>query len=488
MSDSRKVYTLTQLNQSLENHFWKQFGERTFWVTAEVVKVNVKNGHHYLELADSKDNFTTARSFATIWARTYKMLEEQVGVAELGGILKPGNNVLFSLKIEFHSVYGLKLNVQQIDPSYSYGAIEKRRKEVIERLKKEGLLDLQKSLHLPVILKRIALIGSPDTSGFRDFQDELLNNHEFNNFSIKVFPVRVQGEKAAHELTQAVREAECYNVDVIVILRGGGSKMDLAIFDDYELAKSIASSRLPVLTGIGHETDKVVADMVAHTDLITPTAVARHIQYAIQSFWEIMRELHDKTMHYAQQQVSEERERFTHLNNYLQHYSRSIIQHWRSVFQEFEADVRTGAQLLINKAERSQKILIQDLIHQVQRNVQTEEHDLDRLFDRLFTYADQCIEQERDFILARTVERIEDYGIGTIERESVNLNTLDDLLGLLNPLKMLSAGYTISTIEEVDVHVYEGNQLGKEMKTLTSKSLIISEIKEVKSINKENEN
>lgn len=488
MSTERKVYSLTQLNQSLENHFWSKFGDRTFWVTAEVIKVNIKSGHYYLELADSKNNTMTAKSFATIWSRTYRIIQEQVGATELQGILKPGNNVLFALKIEYHAVYGLKLNILNIDPTYSYGAIEKKRKEVIERLRKEELLDKQKKLKLPAIIKRIALIGSPDTSGFTDFNDELLNNHDFNKFIIKVFPVRVQGDQAIPEITNAVREASCYNADVIVILRGGGSKMDLSIFDDFELAKSIAQSRLPVLTGIGHETDRVVADLVAHAYFKTPTAVAGHIHYAISSFREIMRDLHDKVIHRAQQLISSEREEFNHVNNYLQHYSRAMIQHWRTVFQQFENDVSSAAYSSLHESKRTQDKTIHQLIHQVERTVQYERNNLDRVFDEVDNSAQRTLDDERKFTLEHLLENVKAFGSNQVERDRVVLENLNDLLSVLNPNKMLASGYTISTIDEVDVHEVDGEIVGKTMKTLTSKHLITSNIIELKKIKGNNEN
>ena len=487
MTQERKVYSLTQLNQSLENHFWSKFGDRTFWVTAEVIKVNVKSGHYYLELADSKNNVMTAKSFATIWSRSYRLIQEQIGATELQGILKPGNNVLFALKIEYHAVYGLKLNVLNIDPTYSYGAIEKKRKEVIEQLRKANLLEKQKELILPAIIKRIALIGSPDTSGFTDFNEELLNNHEFNKFVIKVFPVRVQGDQAIPEIKAAVEEASCYNADVIVMLRGGGSKMDLAIFDDFGIAEAIANSRLPVLTGIGHETDRVVADLVAHTHFKTPTAVAAHIHYAVSSFREIMRDLHDKVIHRAQQMISEEREEFTHLNNYLQHYSRAMTQHWRTVFQQLQNDVSSAAFSVVHEANRSQERTIHQLIHQVERTVQDEHNHLERVFDEVEMNTNRLISDERRFTLEHMKENVIAFATNQVERDRVILENFNDLLGVLNPNKMLQSGYTISTIDEVDVHEIETDLKGKTMKTLTSSQLITSNITAIKKIKEENE-
>ncbi len=480
MAQDRKVYSLSQLNQSLENHFTTKFGDRIFWVTAEVIKVNAKNGNFYLELADSKNSIMTAKSSATLWSRNYRVVQDQVGATELQGILKPGNNVLFALKITYHPVYGLKLNILDIDPAYSYGAIEKRRREVIEKLRIAQLLDKQKSLKLPAIIKRIALIGSPDTSGFTDFNDELFNNHAFNKFVIEVFPVRVQGEQAVPELISAVKEAGRYDADVIVILRGGGSKMDLAIFDDFDLANTIANSRLPVLTGIGHETDRVVADLVAHSFFKTPTAVAAYIHYAIASYKEIMGDLYDRIIHRAQRLISVEREEFNHVNRYLQHHSGTMIQYWRTQFQQFENEVITAATSIVHASKRTQDSIIHQLIYQGERTVQSHQNELDRMLEDVKVNAIHLLDQERKFSMDQRIDQIRSHSINQLERYAVVLENYNDLLDMLNPHKMLMEGYTISTIEGTDVQDVAGALTGQTLKTLTSKQLITSEIKAVK--------
>ena len=254
----------------------QEFGVKSFWVTAEIVKINQKGGNYYLELADSVNGIKTAQMSAYIWSMQFQELAKSLG-EEIKTILVAGNKVLFQLKIEFHKVYGLKLNIVNVDPTYSYGEIERIKKENIETLKKEGLFELQKELNLSILAKRIAVIGSPDTSGYRDFMDTLFKNNAYRNFKVKVFPSSVQGERAVPELIKAIQSAEKYDVDVIVMVRGGGGKMDLHVFNDLELCRAICRARVPVLTGIGHESDEVVADLVANTFTITPTAAAKFL-------------------------------------------------------------------------------------------------------------------------------------------------------------------------------------------------------------------
>lgn len=484
MPETRKIYSLTQLNQSFEKHIWETFSKRDFWITAELIKINQKSGHFYIELADSINDSTTARSFATIWASTYRTIVEEIGLNEVLGILQPGNKVLINVKIEFHTIYGLKLKIRGIDPAYSYGEIERKRQEVIKRLKKEEIFDLQKKLRLPTIIKRIALIGSPNTSGYRDFQQELLINHDFDKFAIKEFPVRVQGDAAVKEIVAAIKDANLHDADVIVILRGGGSKMDLALFDDYEISKAICNSRLPVLTGIGHENDEVVADLVARVTFITPTAVARHIHYAISSFKEIMRELHDKSIQMSLQLLSESKEEFTHYNNYLSHYSRELIHYWRSTFQEKEYEIVQKSRTLLYEGKDALAVLSHRTSSQLQGLVQQEGSQLERMLDRISDFAQQKIEREKEVNLNQVLSSVHLLSQQIIDRERIVFGNQEELLALLNPLKILESGYTISTIDDEDIKNIEV-KIGDEMKTLSSNYLITSKVVSKKDIKHE---
>lgn len=485
MPEERKIFTLTQLNQSLEKLFWDKFSESSYWITAELIKISQKSGHFYIELADSQNEKTTARSFATIWASVYQTIVSEIGLKEAQGILQPGNKVLMNVKIEYHKIYGLKLKIRDIDPTYSYGEIERKRQEVIKRLQKEELFENQKDIHLPSIIKRIILIGSPNTSGYRDFQNELFNNHNFNRFTVKEFPVRVQGEQAVKEIVDAIKEANSYDADVIVILRGGGSKMDLALFDDYGISKAICMSRLPVLTGIGHETDEVVADMVARQKFITPTAVGQYIQYAIQSFKEIMRELNDKTIQKALQLLGESREEFNHYNNYLLHHSREIIHSWQNIFQKMEHEIMQKSRTLLYLEKDTLAQFIHRTSSQLQRLVQHNRNQTDRILERVSTLSLQSVDNERDRNVKQTLSNIQLLSQQAIDRERIIFNNQAELLILLNPMKILASGYTISTIGDKDVKdslVKEGD----EMKTLSSNYLITSKVVSKKEMKNEN--
>lgn len=479
MTDERKIFTLTQLNISLEKHFIENFSNRDFWITAELIKVNVKSGHHYLELADSTDNQTTAQTRATIWASTYSTILSTIGLNEVRSILQPGNKLLLNVKIEYHKIYGLSLRVRDIDPNYSYGEIERKRKVVIKKLKAENLFDQQQTLRLPTIIKRIALIGSPGTSGFRDFLNELFNTHEFKQFAVKEFPVRVQGDAAIPDIVAAIKEANQYDAEVIVIIRGGGSKMDLALFDDYEISKAICLSKLPVITGIGHETDEVVADLVARQKFITPTAVAVHIHYAIQSFKEIMRELHDKMIRLSMVQLKDSQEEFVMYSNYLSLFSRELIHFWRNAFKDQEFSILEKSRTVLFHGKDELSLLSHKISSSLNQLVHVESKNLDHYLQRASMFGLDHVRREKEFVINQFFRSIQLQGQQLIDIERIVLKNQEELLTLLNPMKILSSGYTISTIDDHDIKDVEVLE-GQEMKTLTTKYLITSKVMNIK--------
>jgi exodeoxyribonuclease VII large subunit len=457
MSHDKKIFTLSQLNTSLENFILTNFGSKQFWVTAEITKISKKNGHRYLELADSSNGALTAQQSAYIWMRNYTLIQERIG-ADIDTILQPGNNALFLLKIEFHTIFGLKLNILDIDPTYTYGEIERKKQATIQQLKTEGLFYNQKALHLPVLSKRIAVIGSPDTSGFRDFMNEIQHNNIYNNFTIQLFPASVQGQKATSELIQAVKEAQTYTVDVIVIIRGGGSKMDLALFNDYELCKTICLSKTPILTGIGHETDEVVADLVSRLNCITPTAVAKHLYIQIGVFSSSIRTAFDSVLQRSLSLLGSAKDEFSHTSKYIVHNSQRIL---------------TDNRNALERKTHQFHLITHDIIY-------LQYQDLELLLQKGKGAAIHKLRLTRDIETPAHLDRIALFALNSLKENHISISNLEHLLTLLNPEKLLQSGYTLSTIDNTDLYLITQDLIGKEMKTLTSHALITSKITDFK--------
>lgn len=269
--------TLFELNNRIKQTLKSGFAD-TVWITAEITEIqNNNSGHCYLQLADKKDEdeaiVATARG--TIWAFTYRMLRPYFETTT-GRSLSKGMKVLVNVEVVFHEVYGYSLNIKDIDPTFTIGDLERKKREIIEQLQKEGIIDMNKELEFPVLPKNIAVISSPTAAGLGDFINQLETNPYGYRFHVKLFPAVMQGEKTTESVIAALERIYEYEdlFDVVVIIRGGGSQTDLGSFDTYDMAANVAQFPLPVIAGIGHERDETIVDRVAHLRMKTPTAVA----------------------------------------------------------------------------------------------------------------------------------------------------------------------------------------------------------------------
>ena len=246
------------------------------WVKAEISELNQKrNGHCYLELSQSEGGAVLAKVRATIWASRWNYID-QYFKSVTGSSLGVGMEVLFRAQVNFHPVYGLSLSIDDVDPDFTLGANERQKRLTVERLSKEGLMDLQRRLSLPELPYSLAVISAPGAAGLRDFERHLLENEYGFVVEMELFEALMQGEQAADSMIMAFEEiqASSKGYDAVLIMRGGGSELDLSCFDDYDLAVAIAKCPYPVFTAIGHDKDYHVADMVANTFVKTPTALA----------------------------------------------------------------------------------------------------------------------------------------------------------------------------------------------------------------------
>jgi exodeoxyribonuclease VII large subunit len=269
-------FTLYQLNEFIRRVISLNFTEAV-WVQCEILQVNQSRGHYYFQLVqkDGVEDQILARADAVLWQRNYLQLKRALGPL-IDELLQDGLEVLLQVKVAFDERYGLQLHIEQIDPAFSLGKLELRRQETVQQLRAEGLLELNAQRPLPSVVQRIALLSSPDAAGLKDFLDQLHNNPFGYRFSVNLFATAVQGQRVEPEmlgrLEQIARQQDRF--DCVAIIRGGGSRLDLAAFDQLELCKGVARCPLPVIAGIGHEIDESVLDMTAHTSLKTPTAVA----------------------------------------------------------------------------------------------------------------------------------------------------------------------------------------------------------------------
>lgn len=285
--------SLYELNNLVRGVIADTFSQR-FWIRAEMSDVRCnQNGHCYLEFIEKDSNNKTiiAKARGSIWSNVFRMLKAYFE-SETGQAFASGLKVLVQVSVEFHELYGYSLNVHDIDPSYTLGDQAKNRTLIIKQLEEEGVLDLNKELPLAKIANRIAVISSPTAAGYEDFCNQLTNNKDGFIFYNKLFPAIMQGDRTEQSIIAALDRIyeNIDKFDAVVIIRGGGATSDLSSFDSYLLAANCAQFPLPIITGIGHQRDDTVLDIVAHTRAKTPTAVA---EFLIKHIYESASELID---------------------------------------------------------------------------------------------------------------------------------------------------------------------------------------------------
>ena len=302
----------------------------SYWVKAEVSSLSRKGGHLYLELIDSPNAKTNANAKmrATCWSGTQELLTAYFE-SETGQPLQAGMAVLVEVEVQWHAVYGLSLSIIGIDPSYTIGDIARLRQQTIAQLRADGLLDAQQLLPLPTLIRRIAVISSPQAAGYEDFIHQL--THSPYPFHTQLFGATMQGDSAAKSILAALEEisdeihpsfqggagGRLIPFDCVVIIRGGGATNDLSCFDDYTLCAVCAQYEIPILTGIGHTRDIAILDLVAHEALKTPTAVAEWLIHRMQEQENRITELLTRLQRTAERQILIRRHRIELLEQRL---------------------------------------------------------------------------------------------------------------------------------------------------------------------------
>jgi len=274
--ETRMTITLYELNRLVREAIESEMPNE-YWVEAELSECRENRGHCYMELIQKDELSATpvAKASAKCWASKWLMVKpyfERI----TGQRLVAGMKVLLKVYAQFHEAYGFSWIVNDIDPTYTLGDMARKRQEIINQLKAEGVFDLQKELSLPLFCQRIAVISSETAAGYGDFCNQLADNPYGFKFQTQLFPATMQGEGIERSIIEALDSinAVCDDYDAVVIIRGGGATSDMAGFDTLALAENVANFPIPIITGIGHDRDESILDMVSHTRVKTPTAAA----------------------------------------------------------------------------------------------------------------------------------------------------------------------------------------------------------------------
>lgn len=355
--------SLLELNRKIRDGYQNLF-PASVWIVAEISEIRQNyNGHVYLELIQKSANGSQilARSKATIWAGNWRSIKPFFEL-NTGLELKAETSVLVSVSVSFHELYGHSLNIVGIDPNYTLGDQARKRKEIIDRLIREGVYEMNKELDFPALPQRIAIISSSTAAGYSDFMTHLHQNGRNFRFMTRLFQSTMQGELAVQSIMQSLETIyeQQERFDLVVVIRGGGSKAELSTFDSYELAAHVAQFPLPVLTGIGHERDESITDLVANQSFKTPTAVADFLINLFEEHARYLIELRQTTIHSIQSILSEKRIKLQRLSDRFVPTVRRIVaaRHQSLSFYQSKLEtaskhsIKNQANLLIRQQSR----------------------------------------------------------------------------------------------------------------------------------------
>ncbi len=345
-----KTYSLQELNEFLRRVIALNFNE-SVWITAEIGQIGLSRGHYYIDLLQKEENSIIAQMSAVIWATDYKRIQRILGsntvmqglMAQdaLKGVLAEGMEIKLKGRLDFHEKFGLKIIIEDIDATYTIGKLELQRRQLINDLNRKGLLARNKNLRLPTVIQRIAVISSETAAGWQDFRNHISHNDYQYAFDIQFFQSAMQGSLVEKTMMHQLDSIKILShlFDCVVIIRGGGSRLDLSAFDTPTICETIAKFPIPVITGIGHETDQSVIDLVAHSSLKTPTAVADFIIAHNSRFEASLIEIQNFINHYVSDRLNTEGGKLQLAENSIQSAALYFIKNQQNMLDYIEKQV-----------------------------------------------------------------------------------------------------------------------------------------------------
>ena len=474
-------FSLFELQQSVKNGLDDIF-PLPVWVKAEISEMTInRSGHCYLDLIETEQGTDTviARSRATIWSYTFRMLRPYFETTT-GQAFSQGLKVLVQAKIEYHEVYGFSLNIRDIDPVYTLGDMARQRREIIRRLEEDGVLDMNKELELPLVPQRIAVISSPTAAGLQDFTDQLHTNPNKFVFYTKLFPAVMQGAEASPSIRAALDRIYLYEdmFDAVVIIRGGGAQIDLACFDQYELASHVAQFPLPVITGIGHDKDDTVVDLVAHTRIKTPTAVAEFLISGAQRFETELAELEKQFVELVNDQLDENASRLVDAADQLNMLVNRMLveQRNRLAIAQLQLKNRTESFFKARQAILKQKLV--EAKTKTNRFVTRQQHLLDQSGNKLnFVFREQVLKSKNQ--LTQFQHLIKIRVLDQIRTEKKNLISIQEKLRLVDPMNVLKRGYSLTMVNGKIVKSVNQINVGDRIETKLNDGIVESNVENV---------
>jgi exodeoxyribonuclease VII large subunit len=480
MSEERQIFTLKQVTNSIQKVINERY-PKVYWIQTEIHKLNyTSKGHCYPELVHKENGQVLAEMRGTIWATNFEKINKNFAQVVKEPI-RDGMSLLLCVKIVFHSIFGISLEIIDIDPTYSLGELQKERDETLKKLTAEGVLNNNQKLPFPLLPKRIAIISQDGIKGLQDFYT-IINKNPWNySWFFMLFPAQLNGDLAINSIVQQLERIEKVknHFDAVLIIRGGGGEIGLSCYNNYQLARKIATFPLPIMTGIGHSTNITVSELVAYRNAITPTELA---DFLIQAFHEFsvplqnaLKTIKKQSLNLLANWKNELKNEIKFLNgasnlflieaknslknemNEIKLSSKNALQSESLRFNKISFQVNEKIKIRINESRYLLKDLRLNLKNASKVNIQSNKLELDSNKKKL----NPLIERK-------------------IKLENSKIELLENTIRLVDPINVLKRGYSISLkngkIISTSNPIFEGDLI--EVKT--SEFEFESEIKKIK--------
>jgi len=476
---SPEHFTLKQVSDSIRKTIESRYN-RTYWVTAEMHKLNLtRKGHCYPELVQKENETIVVEMRGTIWKTQFENIQRRF-TEVVGEQLRDGLELLFNVRIVYHPIYNLGLEIIDIDPNYTLGALQRERQETLERLQREGILNRNQQLEMALLPKRLAVISQADSKGYSDFSI-LLNGHPKRyHFDTFLFEATLQGDAAVGSITaqlDRIRKVQ-HHFDAVVIIRGGGGEIGMHCYNNYELAKAIATFPLPVLTGIGHSTNMTVCEMIAYNNGITPSDLAYYFLRIFEELDEPLDEALFRLPAKVQQLINSLKAEFEQTTKDFQNETRRVLNRHQTNTGSLTKDFQRVATLAVRDQRNgldNSRNLLRSYSSQL---VQTAKLSLENTRGTIAIHSKNRIDKNHQLVANASLllqTRIQPF----MQKEITRLEAIQKNLQLVDPIHVLRRGYAIVTNEKGIISKENVPEKGEEIRIVQADLTVIGETKEV---------
>jgi exodeoxyribonuclease VII large subunit len=455
----KNVFSLLEVTKSIQKTLSERY-KNAFWVMAEMNKLNhyKHSGHCYPELVEKQDGKVIAQLKSILWKTDYLNANDKF-LKVLKEPLKDGIKILFLAKICFDPGYGLALNILEIDPHYTLGDLEREKKETIQKLQHEGIYDQNKTLKLPLLPQRLAIISVETSKGYADFMKVIEENSWNYKFFTFLFPALLQGEKAIEDIIRQLRNIKkvIEHFDAVAIIRGGGGDVGLSCYNNYLLAKEIALFPIPVLTGIGHATNETVAEMISFSNQITPTKLAEFLLQKFHNFSIPVQKAEDKIKDKSLRMIMDEKARFHSASRLFRSVANNSINKFNNAIVNESKSLSHHSFYIIKKENLCLKTVTADMRKD-----------------------SKVLLRQSLLLLSQNKKEIVKSLPGFIESKSQELINIEKNINNMSPESVLKRGYSITLFNGKAIKSADMLKKGDTIQTRVLGGVIDSTIKSIK--------